>query len=146
VAARFREELAKSGNTLVLRCDGGVHGWWDPLRLEQVLTNLLSNAIKYGRGLPIDVQIRADAQQARIEVRDQGIGIPAEDQARLFQRFERLASERHYSGFGLGLWIVRQILDAMGGRIHVQSEPGQGSVFTVELPLRPPEGSPILGV
>jgi PAS domain S-box-containing protein len=141
LALRFSEELSRSGGELRLETPESVVGFWDRLRVEQILQNLLTNAIKYGRGLPIEVQIRADAQWARVVVKDQGIGIAPEDQARLFQRFERLASERHFSGFGLGLWIVRQILDAMGGRIHLQSEPGRGSIFTVELPLR---GAPLL--
>jgi PAS domain S-box-containing protein len=137
---RFVEDLTRAGCELRLEIpEAPVLGYWDLLRMEQILQNLLSNAIKYGRGAPIHLQVQADAQWARVVVRDQGIGIPLEDQRRLFQRFERLASERHYSGFGLGLWIVRQILDAMGGRILLESEPGRGSVFTVELPRRPPE-------
>lgn len=138
---RFSEEISRSGGELRLETPESVVGFWDRLRVEQILQNLLTNAIKYGRGLPIEVQVSVDAQWAQVVVRDQGIGIPPEDQVRLFQRFERLASERHFSGFGLGLWIVRQILDAMGGRIRLESEPGRGSVFTVELPLR---GAPLL--
>jgi signal transduction histidine kinase len=141
LALRFSEEITRSGGELRLEAPEPVVGFWDRLRVEQILQNLLTNAIKYGQGLPIEVRVSADAQWARLVVKDQGIGISPEDQARLFQRFERLASERHFSGFGLGLWIVRQILDAMGGRIYLQSEPGQGSVFTVELPLR---GAPLL--
>ncbi|HZI15328.1 MAG TPA: ATP-binding protein [Myxococcus sp.] len=145
VATRFREELAKSGNTLVLRCDGGVHGWWDPLRLEQVLTNLLSNAIKYGRGRPITVTVEENGGLARIIVRDEGIGIAQGDQARIFERFERAVSEQHYGGLGLGLWIVREILRGMGGTISVRSTPGVGSAFTVELPCQPAhEAAPVL--
>jgi PAS domain S-box-containing protein len=136
---RFSEDLTRAGCQLRLETPELTVGYWDRLRVEQIFQNLLSNAIKYGRGLPIDVQVSADEQWARLVVRDQGIGISTEDRARLFQRFERLASERHYSGFGLGLWIVRQILDAMGGRIHVESEPLRGSVFTVELPRHLPE-------
>lgn len=139
---RFVDDLTRAGCTLQLELpEPGVLGLWDRLRVEQILQNLLSNAIKYGRGAPIHLRVEADAQYARVAVRDQGIGIAAEDQRRLFQRFERVASERHYSGFGLGLWIVRQIVDAMGGRILLESEPGRGSVFTVELPRRPPEPS-----
>ncbi|WP_224363773.1 sensor histidine kinase [Hyalangium versicolor] len=136
---RFAEDLSRAGCELrMVTPEAPVVGYWDRLRVEQVLQNLLSNALKYGPGFPIQLHISADARSARVVVKDKGIGISIEDQSRLFQRFERLASERHYSGFGLGLWIVRQILDAMGGSIHVESAPGQGSVFTVELPLRPP--------
>ncbi|MBN1206137.1 MAG: PAS domain S-box protein [Myxococcaceae bacterium] len=143
---RFSDDLSRARCELRLALPQAVVGCWDRLRVEQILQNLLSNAIKYGQGHPIDVhldvRLEAGEQWARMVVRDQGIGISAEDQARLFQRFERLASERHFSGFGLGLWIVRQILDAMGGRIHVASAPGRGSAFTVELPRRPPTPPP----
>ncbi|HEX2570750.1 MAG TPA: ATP-binding protein, partial [Polyangia bacterium] len=72
---------------------------------------------------------------AQVSVRDRGIGIPPEHHARIFERFERAVSERNYGGLGLGLWISRQIVQALGGTISVTSAPGQGSVFTVELPL-----------
>jgi len=71
-------------------------------------------------------------------VRDEGIGIAPEDQGRLFERFGRVVSERHYGGFGLGLWIVRRICEALGGGVAVQSTPGQGSTFTVQLPRTDP--------
>lgn len=137
MVARFADDLSRAGCELRLEVPPSVVGFWDPLRVEQVLQNLVSNAIKYGRGRPIKVRIDADERWARLVVRDEGIGISPEGQARLFQRFERLASERHYGGFGLGLWIVKQIVEALGGTIHVESELGKGSVFTVELPRRP---------
>jgi PAS domain S-box-containing protein len=74
----------------------------------------------------------------RLAVRDHGIGIAPEHQARIFDRFERFVSARNYGGFGLGLWIVGQIVEAHGGRIRVASAPGEGSTFTVELPSEPP--------
>ena len=134
---RFSEDLARAGCELRLDAPVPVTGHWDRLRVEQVLQNLLSNAIKYGRGRPIDVRVGVDGERAWLRVRDEGVGIPPEGQARLFQRFERLASERHYGGLGLGLWIVKQIVDALEGRILVESVPGQGSTFTVELPRQP---------
>jgi signal transduction histidine kinase len=70
-------------------------------------------------------------------VRDRGIGIPPEDVERIFQRFERAGSARKYGGLGLGLYIVRQIVDAHAGTIRVESQPGAGSTFTVDLPLEP---------
>ena len=111
-----------------------VTGSWDRLRLEQIVTNLLSNAIKYGEGRPIEISLEGDDAIASLAVTDHGIGIGAEDQARLFERFERAVSRRHYGGFGLGLWITRQLVHAMGGQISVQSRPGEGSTFHVMLP------------
>jgi signal transduction histidine kinase len=81
------------------------------------------------------VKIERDGEVARVSVSDRGIGIPPDQQARIFDRFERAVSVRHYGGLGLGLWIVRQIVEALGGDIEVQSEEGRGSTFRVELPL-----------
>ncbi len=134
VATRCAEDAVRVGCELRLDVPDTVVGAWDRLRLDQVLQNLLSNALKYGHGQPVTVTVRADADSATVTVRDQGIGIASEDQARLFQKFERVASERNYSGFGLGLWIVKQILDAMGGTIQVESAPGRGATFSVVLP------------
>jgi PAS domain S-box-containing protein len=133
-AARVREDLARAGCALELRTDGPCIGQWDRIRLEQVVSNLLSNAIKYGAGRPIVMTVAGDQATARFTIRDHGIGIPPEDRARIFERFERAVSDRHYGGLGLGLWIVRQIVDAFGGTIEVNSEAGQGSVFNVLLP------------
>jgi PAS domain S-box-containing protein len=134
VAERFEPELARSGSPLQLQLSEETRGQWDRLRLDQVLTNLLSNAMKYGRGNPIALSTEVEAARVRISVKDGGIGIAPEALSRLFNRFERAVSERNYGGFGLGLWIARQIIEAMGGRIHVASELGVGSTFTVELP------------
>ncbi len=134
VAERFEPELARAGSELMLQLSMETVGQWDRLRLDQVVTNLLSNAVKYGRGNPIQLLIETADDRVRLSVKDGGIGISAEDLSRLFNRFERAVSERNYGGFGLGLWISRQIVEAMGGRIHVKSQPGVGSTFTVELP------------
>jgi signal transduction histidine kinase len=112
-----------------------VTGWWDRMRLEAVVTNLLSNALKYGEGKPIDVSVGQTADYAEVTVRDHGVGIPQSEQARIFERFERAMPEHHHGGLGLGLWIARQIVDAHGGRITVESREGEGSTFVVELPF-----------
>jgi signal transduction histidine kinase len=138
VAARFEHEAERAGCRLEVRDAGGLVGRWDRLRLEQVLVNLLSNALKYGAGQPVRVQVEALGERARLVVRDEGIGIDAEAQARIFEKFERAVSERHYGGLGLGLYVTRQLVEAMSGAIRVESTPGQGSTFTVELPLQPP--------
>lgn len=133
-AARFREDLARAGCALEIRTNGPCVGEWDRVRLEQVVTNLLSNAAKYGSSRPIEIRVSEDEGTARLSIRDQGIGIPPEHQARIFERFERAVSDRHYGGLGLGLWIVRQIVEALGGSIRVESVTGEGSTFTVLLP------------
>ncbi len=133
-AARFREDLARAGCALKIQTDGSCVGEWDRVRLEQVVTNLLSNAAKYGSSRPIEITVSGDETTAVLSIRDHGIGIPPEHQARIFERFERAVSDRHYGGLGLGLWIVRQIVEALGGSIRVESEAGEGSTFTVMLP------------
>jgi signal transduction histidine kinase len=132
VAERFQEEARRARCELRVDTTPAV-GFWDRLRLDQVVTNLLANALKYGAGAPIDVRVTAQDGRALLTVRDHGIGISEEDQRRIFQRFERAVSQRNYGGFGLGLWIVRQIVEAQGGAVRVESEPGHGSTFTVEL-------------
>jgi signal transduction histidine kinase len=138
VVARAEADAAGAGCKLILQASSPVIGRWDRLRLEQVVTNLLSNAIKYGASHPVELSVVQDGPLARLTVRDHGIGIPPDSQARIFQRFERAVSERHYGGFGLGLWICKQIVDSLGGVIRVESQPGRGATFIVALPLEPP--------
>jgi signal transduction histidine kinase/CHASE3 domain sensor protein len=142
VVARNDDELKRARCEIRLELEPSPSGEWDRMRIEQIVTNLLSNAIKYGAGRPVEIRVDGDENAARLIVRDQGIGIRPEHQARIFERFERAVSKSDYGGFGLGLWIVRQIVDAHGGEIHVTSTPGEGSVFTVELPRRRPSGRP----
>ena len=114
----------------------------DPLALEQIIENLVSNAIKYGDGSPIRVVASelVDQKLARITVQDEGPGISPEKQARIFERFERaVVPGTSTIGYGVGLWLVRNLCDAMGGAIGIQSAPGSGSTFTVTLPLHIPK-------
>jgi signal transduction histidine kinase len=111
-----------------------VVGTWDRARLEQVLVNLLSNAVKYGRGKPIAVRVGGDATHGVLEVADGGIGIAPDRQPHVFERFERAVSARHYGGLGLGLYIVRRIVEAHGGTVSLRSVLDEGSTFTVTLP------------
>ncbi|MFL5345126.1 MAG: GAF domain-containing protein [Hyalangium sp.] len=138
VASRFEAQAAQAHAPIHVAADGPLVGRWDRLRLEQIVTNLLSNALKYGAGHPVAVDTRVIGAHAQLTVRDEGIGIAPEALPRIFGRFERAVSERHYGGLGLGLYITRQIVVALGGTVHVESLPGQGATFTVELPLSPP--------
>ncbi|WP_165982735.1 sensor histidine kinase [Dankookia rubra] len=113
----------------------GIVGMWDRLAVEQVVENLLSNALKFGAGRPVTLTLRADSRVAQLTVRDQGIGISEEDRARIFQRFERAVARREHGGFGVGLWLVNQLVVAMGGAISIESAPGKGATFVVTLPL-----------
>lgn len=130
----LREEFTRSRSQVVLDSVAPVVGRWDRLRIEQVLTNLLVNAIKFGAGGQIEISVRGDVGSARLTVKDHGIGIAPEDQERVFGRFEKASPVDNVGGLGLGLFICRQIIEAHGGTIDVESTPGSGSTFTVELP------------
>ncbi len=93
-----------------------------------------TNALKYGRDKPIEIDVAPDGEHALLRVVDHGIGIAATEQARIFDRFERAVQGRDFVGFGLGLWIARQIVETSGGTIDVASAPGTGASFTVRLP------------
>ncbi|MCY1058880.1 PAS domain S-box protein [Nannocystis sp. SCPEA4] len=135
----FADNLARAGCPLHVEMPPELRGRWDRTRIEQIIGNLLCNAMKYGAAQPIDVIVREeDEDQVSLSVVDRGIGISLQDQARVFQRFERAVSERHYGGFGLGLWITRHVVEAMGGTISLTSTPGVGSTFCACIPRHGP--------
>ena len=136
--ARTADELAAGGVAVTLDAEP-VLGEWDPARLEQVVGNLLSNALKYGNRKPVHLKVWREGAFAMLTVTDTGLGVPASEHRRIFERFER-AHSGGQSGMGLGLWIVREIVDAHGGSISLASVPDQGSTFTVRLPLAAPRG------
>jgi signal transduction histidine kinase len=117
-------------------------GIYDDVRIEQLFENLLENAVKYSPGGgSIDIKLWSEQEQARLTVSDQGIGVPPQDLASIFDRFYRAgnANERQYVGMGLGLFICRGIVEQHGGQIVVTSTPGIGTTFSVTLPLTPVE-------
>lgn len=136
VIDNFSDKLTKDGYDLQLEYDKPVIGQWDKVRIEQVITNLITNAIKYGDGKPIHVKIANSDNKGRISITDRGIGIPDEQQGKIFALFERAdGTKKGYQGLGVGLYITDQIVKAHGGQIKLKSKPGSGSTFTVELPL-----------
>lgn len=138
VLERLGPDLRHAGCPVEVELPRGVIGVWSSTRVAQIVENLLSNAMKFGRGEKIEVRAAVSDGVARLTVRDHGIGIPADRLPFVFDRFERAVSPEHFGGLGLGLYIVREIVTALGGRIRVESVEGEGSTFTVELPLAGP--------
>ncbi len=134
VATRFGGEAASRRATIIIDGEASLRGEWDPLRIEQVLSNLVSNALRYGEGNPVSVELHSIGSRARLIVRDHGSGLSEEEQARLFEPFERALRHANVNGAGLGLWIVRRLVEAHEGTVHVTSSVGKGTAFFVDLP------------
>jgi len=132
----YRDVAEAKGVTLTADASEEVAVVADRTRLEQVAANLIDNAVKYTPpGGRIDVEVRRDGSAAIMRVRDTGAGIPPDELPRIFERLFRGDTSRTERGLGLGLSLVRAIVQAHGGTVSVESEPGKGSVFTVSLPL-----------
>ena len=129
-----REVVERFSTAIEVHADGPVVGSWDRSRIDQVITNLVSNATKFSRGNPVEVSVESLPSSVRLRVRDRGIGITSDQLPRIFERFERAVSARSYGGLGLGLFIVRGIVEAHGGTVSAESTVGEGTVITVDLP------------
>jgi two-component system OmpR family sensor kinase len=135
VADHLAVSAARAGSPLILSIADGIGGNLDQLGVEEIADNLLTNALKYGAGKPVEVSLAREGDYACLRVRDHGIGISAENQARIFARFERAVTRSEHGGFGIGLWMVGRLVEAMDGTISVESRSGEGASFTVKLPL-----------
>ncbi|BAO62618.1 hybrid sensor histidine kinase/response regulator [Pseudomonas protegens] len=131
----FAPQVEAAQSSLSLQAEQPLEGNWDEFRIEQVVSNLLTNALRYGAKSPIEVRVYAQDGEARVEVRDHGIGISEDNQKRIFQQFERVSANHVAAGLGLGLFISEQIVTAHGGAISVESRIGEGALFRVSLPL-----------
>ncbi|MGJ7516419.1 hybrid sensor histidine kinase/response regulator [Pseudomonas baetica] len=131
----FAQQIEAAEASVSLDAEQPVVGNWDEFRIEQVISNLLTNALRYGAKSPIKVKVYSENGEARVEVRDFGIGISEENQQRIFQQFERISATHAIAGLGLGLFISEQIVTAHGGTITVESRIGEGALFRVCLPL-----------
>ncbi len=139
VVDTFAETASYAGSPISVEAPASLPGTWDRLAMEQIIDNLVSNAVKYGGRKP--VRVRADdlGDRVRLRVGDQGPGISADDRARIFGRFERAVGlNEQRSGFGVGLWVVGQLVEATGGTITVDDAPGGGTVFAVTVPRHAP--------
>lgn len=132
---RFQVSPKASGIDMVAKIENDISSHCDKFRIEQVILNLLSNAIRYGKGSPITVRLEKKNGFAELSVSDKGPGIKAEDQKRIFGRFERVIDDNSIQGIGLGLFICDQIIKAHQGKIAIQSIPDHGADFIVSLPL-----------
>jgi signal transduction histidine kinase len=132
VARDLAAEAERAGCELRMSIQPDVVGMWDGVAIAM---NLMSNAIKYGAGRPVETSVASTGERAMLEVSDHGAGISEVDRSRIFEPFERaLVPRGSKPGFGLGLWITRQLVFAHQGEITIKSQPGVGSVFTASLP------------
>jgi signal transduction histidine kinase len=136
VVARFREEITREDVQVNIHVSDAVTGWWDRSRIDQVLTNLVSNALKYGKRQPVDIRASNAGERVLLAVQDRGMGIDGHNPERVFARFERAADARSFSGLGLGLYIVQQLVNAHGGTVALTTQAGQGSTLIVNLPRK----------
>lgn len=140
VVSGLMDQATRAGCAVSISAPAVLEGHWDRFRLEQVITNLLTNAFKYGGGKPVEVSLEASSGMAQLRVRDQGIGIAPEACERIFERFERVATGHQRKSLGLGLYIVRQVVDAHAGVVRVEASSPGGTTFLVELPRQDPGG------
>jgi signal transduction histidine kinase len=134
-----QQQLMTDRHKIIVSVADRLEGCWDRERLRQLLTNLLSNAVKYSPdGGEVRVTVHPTRHSVRISVSDDGIGIPADQQAKLFEPFARLEQCHRATGSGLGLCITNAIAEAHGGRISIESLVGRGSTFHVDLPVVAP--------
>jgi signal transduction histidine kinase len=139
ICASHEPEAQFAGTVITLSLPQSLRGSWDRLAIEQVVANLVSNAIKYGQGSPIDISLHEVHGNAVLDVRDRGPGIAVQDQQRIFERFQQaIGTPGKRSGFGIGLWLVKSLVEAHDGSVSVHSRAGEGAMFSVSLPVTAP--------
>ena len=135
VVALRHHDIERARSVVTVGGESTLVGYWDRAHLAHVVLNLLANALKFGPGAPVEITLtRGDGDVARLVVRDHGIGIPPGRLPFVFELFERAVPASRYGGLGLGLYVVRALVEAHGGWIRVESDEGAGSTFTSELP------------
>ncbi|HSD19129.1 MAG TPA: PAS domain S-box protein [Anaeromyxobacter sp.] len=137
-AERQADAASRTGTPVRLALPCALPARFDPEEVERAVGHVLANAVKYGAGKPVDVELTCGGAAALVVVRDRGIGIDPAERERIFDRFERAVSSRHYGGLGLGLFVARRVVEAHGGSIAVDCAPGEGATFRIELPISGP--------
>lgn len=133
--ASFQLAAERAGSEIVLTGARDVVASWDRVRVTQVFTNVLSNALKYGAGKPIEIDLDRVGDEAVITICDHGPGVDPTMQSKIFDRFERASTIRHYGGLGIGLFVVREIVTAHGGTARVENSREGGARFTIRMPM-----------
>ncbi|SDG93955.1 MULTISPECIES: hybrid sensor histidine kinase/response regulator [unclassified Duganella] len=129
-------QATTAGTSITLEASTPVSGWWDEFRIEQIVVNLLTNAMRYGCQQPVSVSLTVEQDWARVDVRDCGPGVAPENQAKIFEPYERGVGSDAPAGLGLGLYISRQLAEVHEGSLTLHSTPGEGAVFSLTLPRR----------
>lgn len=135
IVAQLKPVLTEAGSTVHFHAGEPVGGHWDRARLDQVVTNLLINIARHAPGQSANATVSSKAGKARLIIEDSGPGIATEDHARIFERFERAHLATDGGGMGLGLAVSKEIVEAHGGQLRVESEVGKGARFILELPM-----------
>ncbi len=135
IILRYYSDQIASGTLKHFPSTDDLHGEWDAFKIEQVVVNLINNAFRYGGESQVKIEAGKTGRDAWVAVCDKGPGISAEEQIRIFEKFERGISAKS-GGLGLGLFISKEIVEAHGGRIDLKSEPGKETIFKVHLPLK----------
>lgn len=135
-------EARSRGIVLSLEAPDTCQGWTDPVMLEQIIENLMLNAFKHAQCSTVVFRLRCEGGWVRIDVTDNGRGISPEDHARIFGKYSVARHTGRGEGTGLGLWIVRRLVDLLGGRIDLTSTPGAGTTFSVRFPASEAEELP----
>lgn len=134
VVGQYAHQFKHTQSVVEVVIEDDMVGFWDKVRIEQVIINLLTNAAKYAPKQPILTKVTTHGNIVKVQVTDKGPGITKENHERIFKRFERVSDKQNIGGLGLGLYICKQIVEAHFGKIYVESVPGSGATFTVELP------------
>ena len=134
LSQEFDYQLTQAGCAVTTNVAGPVVGYWDSVQLERLLCNLLDNVIKFAAGHPVEISVSARGDEATLVVQDHGMGIQPERLKDVYGRYERCVPMKNFGGLGLGLYIVRAIVDAHGGTVRIESHLNQGTRVTVELP------------
>lgn len=134
VVGQYAHQFKHTQSVVEVVIEDDMVGFWDKVRIEQVIINLLTNAAKYAPKQPILTAVTTHGDVVKVQVTDKGPGIAEDNHERIFKRFERVSDKQNIGGLGLGLYICKQIVEAHHGKIYVESIPGKGATFTVELP------------